>query len=356
MYKSKYAVNAARFALPYVNRALQDSVKDLGRRAVNSYKRYQKAKPTVKRDGASLNSNSNTSGKSKYSSKKRYVRKRKSQTKINKLSKSVKELRRTAEADQGVLTFRSRITGRNVAAVNAASYADLGILSTSFYETVLAQLRYYDPTAPATLVQADGTTGSFMKDFLFSKVYVRLVARNNYQVPCTVVVYSCNVKEDTSIQCLTAMTNGLADVGNPTATSPLVYPTDSPQFSDLWKIVKTSRKVLQPGEEIVVTHSAKSFFYDPSLVDSHAVSFQARYSGFGMMIRCEGVLAHDTTLDEQGTIACGVDYQVTRTCQVKYAAGADIEYLYVTDGSDAFTNGALVSSKPVSDNIGYSIA
>lgn len=325
-----------------------------GRKNVNAKKTGKKSKTSTrtKYNKSKVNSNYNNPGYSKKTKPKRA----KKVSQVAKLAKQVKTLNKRSESDLGVLTFRQRTTGRVIANVNSSSYGDLNILTTTYYESVLAQLRYYDPSAPSTLVNADGATGSFMKDFSFTKNYCKLSVRNNYQVPCRITVYNCNVKEDTSISPYTAYTQGLADVGNPTATSTLVYLSDSPQFKDLWKIVATKKCVMQPGEEIVITHSAKPFQYDPSLVDSHSLINQSKYGCFGYVIRIEGILAHDTSADEQGHSAAGVDWSLDRTSIVEYSAGADIEYIYVNDASDSFTNSAVASSKPVADNQAYSVA
>jgi len=329
--------------------------------AYNSLSKYMSAtkKKSVarrrKQPYQALNSNANTTRKpyKKSTRRKRYG---KGKSKVNKLSQTVRNLKRSAEADQGMLTYRHRTTGSCLSSVNAITYDGQNILSSSFYEAVLAQLRYYNPSSPSTLVQADGATGTYMKDFYFEKVFAKLTVRNNYQVPCKVTVYSCKVKSDTSVSPVNAITNGLTDVGAPSATSPIVYPSDSPQFRDLWSVVATTKKVLQPGEEMVVGYSAKPFTYDPSLFDSQTETYQARVGAFTYLIRTEGVLGHDTSAAQYGTLQSGVDWQIDRTVKVKYSAGADIEYVYVVDASYTFTNGGVCSSKPVADNIPYSVA
>lgn len=275
---------------------------------------------------------------------------------VKKLAKAVHKLRIATESDQGVLTYRWRQTYRCLASVNSSSHTNVPVSLNGVLETILAQLRYYNPSVPGTLTQADGASGTFMKDFTFDKIYTSLICRNNYQVPAKVRVYLCKVKDDTSIEPTSAFSNGLADIGNPSSTSPLVYLTDSPQFTDLWKIENSEIAQLQPGEEMKMTYSIPTFQYDPSLVDSHNQAYQTRYHGCVIVVRVEGVLGHDTSVDQQGSLAAGVDIQLDRTFVVKYSAGADIEYLVVNDESDTFTNGGVTSQKPIPDNIAYSVS
>lgn len=273
---------------------------------------------------------------------------------VKKLAKAVHKLKLVTESDQGELIYRSRQVDNLVSSVNSQNWLGTPVFNTTFLETVLAQLRYYNPSTPGTLTTADGTTGTFMKDFLFEKMYVSYMVRNNYQVPAKVKIHLCKAKVDTSIPPNTAYTQGLTDVGAPSSSSPLVYLTDSQQFVDLWKIVSTESATLQPGEELTLTHTTPSFQYDPSLVDSHNQVYQKAYHGMAVFLRLEGVLGHDVSLDVQGTLQAGVDVQMNRTVIVKYSAGADIKTIVVNDESGTFTNAAVVSQKPVADNLSYS--
>lgn len=271
------------------------------------------------------------------------------------LKNQVKELKRLAEADTGELIYRDRATDAVLCSVNGTAHSDFVLNSTSHLEGVLAQLRYYNPSVPGTLTTADGATGSFEKEFYFTTCYGNLTCRNNYQVPVDVSIYLVKVKNDTSIIPTTAFTDGLADVGSPTSTSPLVYLTDSPIFNDLWKITNTYKFKLSPGQQKSYSASTPKFMYDPSLTDVHGLVYQRKNKTMAFIVRVEGVIGHDTTADEQGCLAAGVDVMFDRTFKVKYQAGADIKYIHVVNSASTFTNGGVVSNKPVSDNQQYSV-
>lgn len=276
---------------------------------------------------------------------------------INKLKRDVKRLKIKAEGDQGTLVYRYRGVGRILASINSNAMQYVGISGVSTLEAVIANLKYYDPSAPTTLVTADFASGSFQKEVTFSKIYGKVTVRNNYQVPCKVKLYVCRPKEDTSISPIVCYTNGLTDMGAPTSTSTLMNLTDSDEFNSLWNIIKSSKHTLLPGQEASIIHSGKLFQYDPSFVDDHTLSFQARFDGAVVVIRVEGVLGHDTSANEQARMQAGVDYESYILHEVQYSAGADIKYYVLSDNASAsFTNGGVCSSMPVADNIGYSVA
>lgn len=288
--------------------------------------------------------------------KKEFKKQVKKNKPINKLKNQVKELKRLANSNMGVLTYRVRNSVDLQVAVNAQASADYGYSSITSIETALAQLRYYNPSSPGTLVTADGTTGTYQKEFLITRQFGHIWVHNNYQVPVNVAIYSCRPKVDTSILPTTAWNNGLTDSSNVDNTNPLIYPTDSLQFSDLWKIEATKKVLLKPGRSIDCIMSDKNITYDPSFVDSHADTYQTHYKSGVFMVVISGVLGHDTVADQQGHLPAGVDIEVTQVFEIKYDAGAEVKYTYCVDNQDTFTNGGVISSYPVADNIGYSLS
>lgn len=307
------------------------------RQALNWYGRPRQTQTTVK---------------SGYRPRRGYVPRKK-----KTLKKQVKELKRYAEADMGTHIYRHKGTTIRSSAVGFMNLTSLTGVNNSAIESAMAGLRYYDPASPATLVTAAAASGTYQKEFLVKRQYSKYLAVNNYQVPAMVTLYVCVPKSDTSLSPQTTFTNGLADVGNPTSSSPLVYLTDSPQFNDLWRIAKSKKAVLQPGESMMVSYSCKEYMYDPSLVDSHSEAYQSRFGAHTLTVRIEGVLGHDSAAAEYGTLQASVDVQEDRVFEIHYAAGADIKTVVINDVSDtSFTNGGVVSNKPVSDNQSYSVA
>lgn len=273
------------------------------------------------------------------------------------LKKQVQQLQRIAKSSMGTLIYRQRTTSRILSSVNQKNYGFTGSQNeTSQYETVLAQLRFFNPSTPGTLVQGNGSTGTYYRQFLFKSVASKLQVSNNYQVPCRVRVYCCMTKRDTNINPATAFENGLADIGAPSANSILTYPTDSKEFNDLYSIVKKRDILMQPGKIITCNYAVKNIMYEPALSDDQTQTYQKKNKTFFWFIMVYGALGHDSSADQQGTLSAGIDVMNTTTYTVEYDAGIDLKYVYIDDTSDSFTNGGLVSEKPVADNIAYSVS
>lgn len=279
--------------------------------------------------------------------------------KVRKLAKAVKSLQLKTADSTGHLTYYFSQTTRCLALQNVAGYTTntLAAHDISNIEAALAETRYFNPAVPGTLTQASQVAGTYHRENNIKSVYSCLTVANNYQVPAIVQVVCWQAKGDTSLHPQDAFTNGIADVGAPAATSPYLHYSDSPQLLELWKPVVNKTVTLGPGQTLKESHAIKNIQYDSSLTDSHAENYQTRYKCFTWTVRVVGVLGHDSAVTtEHGFLPAGVDIHALIKYCIEYDAGIDLKYIVITSGLDNFTNGGLVSSKPVADNVGYSLA
>lgn len=281
-------------------------------------------------------------------------RKRRRQT----LPRRLKKLEQRVEAGMGTYSWRRRTSGRLLCNVAEQAYKAENASQISVVEQAIDNLPVFNPAIPGTYTFVDFTSGTQQKEVEIANTYTSLKLTNNYQVPVKCTVYLCKPKADTSFDPNTTVINGLADIGSGLSTvTPMIAPGDSHLFKDLWKVHRTFKKVLTPGQNMYCSNSVGSFQYDPSVTDSHALAYQNRYGGHSYLIRIEGVLGHDTSADEQANLSCGVDFVKEQRMLIKYEAGADIHYIEVADEMDqSFTNAGVVSQKPVADNQSYSVS
>lgn len=313
-----------------------------GRQVVQSYRNYQRPVPVV-----------NVKPPTKAGRKKLYKQAKKKilKSKVNALTKKVK-------ADQAYHTRKTRAFDRLVCAVDSVNHADFGQFQTSSIESDIANLRYYDPATPGTLVTANAATGTYSRDVHISSTYHKLNLCNNYEVPCRVTVYYCGVKEDTSQNMGTVYAAGITDqvVTSADQTEPLIFPFELDMVKSLWRQIKTKTRILQPGQEMTCTYSTGSFDYEPAVVDTHNLNFQRNYRGFQWFVRVEGVTGHDSAVTtEQGTLQAGVDACAERIVRITYDAGVNLNDISFNDQAAGFTNGGVISNKPANDNQSFSL-
>lgn len=275
---------------------------------------------------------------------------------IQDLSRRVRNLAMSNSSDKGELIYRNINSGRVLSGVSTIGAAEFG-QGITLCETVMDQLQWFNPATNA-FVTADAS-GAKYKKVHFARAYYSLDMRNNYQVPCKVTVYTCIPKVDTGNLPSVCLSNWATDnLLNGAVTDPSVYLTDSAEFNDTWTIHKTTKKTLQPGQEMFVSYSAKPFDYDSAFIDSHSDSYQKAFGSMAFYIRVEGPLGHDTAVTtEQSTLISGIDYVTNRSYKVIYDAGVKCKFVYSSNNLDtSFTNAGVVSLKPVADNIGYSLS
>lgn len=296
-------------------------------------------------------------GKSAAKSKKAKPKTRR-QKKESRITRQLRDLKRTTDATTGTLTWRSTIINQRLLCnVNEQASANVNPLSITQYEAVLGQLKYFDPASPGTLTTASAVAGTYQRNMLFNGIYSTVRARNNYQQDVEIRIYKCDCKDDTSQSPTDAWNAGIPDGSNLTLASQLgQYPTDYNVFNDLWATKLLTKQILAPGQTVECKYNTRPFEYDPSTVDTHALTYQKEYRSSSLLVIIRGTVSHDTTLDQQGLCAAGVDFHVENTYTVKYNAGINISYIHADTFVDTPTNGFVQSHQPVPDNVAYSVS
>ncbi len=136
-----------------------------------------------------------------------------------------------------------------------------------------------------------------------------------------------------------------------TPASTIMYLSDSGAFKANWKIEKTISKRLLPGREMKCTSVSKSFHYDPSDFDSHALIFQPSFQAQVFLVRVQGILVHDTVADEQGFGDSGVDTILSCKWVWRYdAGGVTLDDYSVIEGLQEPSTLAVATQQPLADN------
>lgn len=275
------------------------------------------------------------------------------------LSRRIANLSKSMKSDQAVHTHRRRDFLQVGCNVNQVSNTGISSINTTNLEAAMANLRYYDPSVPGTLVTADASTGTYTRQVHFQSVTQKLVVRNNYQVPVRYTIYACTPKNDTNITAPSFYSSGVTDqtIGPMAVTSPLLYLTDIKQVTDNWNIHRVKSGLMEPGRQTYTSHTTKPFDYDPSNVDAHNLQFQKKYQAFQYIIRLEGVFGHDTAAAEATSLQGQVEMFVDTKFVMTYDAGVNlVDFSEDNNASASFTNAGVVSNKAVADNQSYSVA
>lgn len=331
-------------------------------RAVRNYKKSKQLQQKMKKNKQQKSAVVNNAGNPKYVSKRRMKPMTSKYTTVKTLAKQVKNLQCLTNASMGCLTYRNiAYTGTVTAENNRQNVVSINAINKGFYQLVLDQLRFYDPSNPATLITADGSLGLNDKSFCFETVVSSLTIRNNFRTPCYVSIYYCKNKSDTDEDPHTIWSNNVSDkvVSGQGIECPFIYPNDCEQLKEYWTLSKSTKKQLEPGETYQCSYVSPKFDYEPNTNESKdALYYRQQTHSFSWLVVVRGVLGHNTEEGEEnrvGYIKSGIDCLVKNTTKVKYNAGASLDLIYCDyDENDHLNNIGIVSNKPPSQNINWS--
>lgn len=294
------------------------------------------------------------SGKSK---KKSYGKKKgkvaKLERRVNKLSKEVNDTTTT-------LKYRTRDTGSILVAGDNVTHNSASGFNYTILADAMQKLQYFNAATGEWGTLAI-TTGTGIRNYRVQYASSQLDFKNNYQVPCKVSVYLATPIQDNSVDLIAQYNNNVSDnvinTLSPVANSnPLIYISDSEVMAGMWNIKKFKSFNLEPGQCGSCYHIVKDINFDKI---TFTQTYQRKYKSFEWIIRVEGGranLSHDTAdATKVGTGRCGIDFQQNLKLAIDYDGGAQANRIYVGFTKSITDANAVVSSKPVADNIGYSV-
>lgn len=322
---------------------------------MRGFSRLRKKRRYSSRTRTSVRTNSG--GKRKAGPKRR--RRTLRSTRVS-LKKRVRTLEQKTKTNTSYIDFRQLSANTTRSAFNTQAWQELYITNADI-ENCMDQTRFYDATTNA-FINNDVEGFSAMRSYFVSVYFLSVKIRNNYQVPVRVRVHYLRCTEDTN--------NGIAAIHAAEAadnvlnysalTDPLIdVGTMAPKMYQTWKpIKKVSSAVLQPGEEMICAINTKPFNYDPSIIDETGQTYNKSTKDCGIYFNVKGVVSHDSAAAEYTITAAGVDYQVFKRVKLHYnSGGAAYRHIYISNTMNAtVTNGLVVSSKPVADNLTYSVS
>lgn len=265
-----------------------------------------------------------------------------------RLDKQVKDIKYRLNNDMATHTNRNIDVLRIKSDFGEQKLTHIEMNTSTRLEGAVANLRYYDPSNPATLITADGAAGGYSRQLTIRNVNCTTTFRNNFLVPANLVIYEVVPRDDTSLDPESTVINGMVDQYqiSPTTTQPNTYPSDIDQFREIWRIVKTTKKKLQAGMECEYKYNSGKYTFDPSVFDSHPFNYQKQYKASVLLIKVYGDLCHSSTAAAQiGLMEASLDVWTIRTVQIEYDAGTSLNDYSIEDNSTSAFSSPVLSNK-----------
>lgn len=272
------------------------------------------------------------------------------------LESRVADLEKKSSAAMSIKSNAVLATYQGTSSLNDVTNYIIDVSDTTTIESeALANMKFFDPAVPGTLVTATGATGSYVRDFhVESKLTV--VISNNSTTPFWIAVYKCTPKMDSSVTAADAFSDGIADGTNTTGISALVSPMDAPHFTDLYNVTSVGKRRLVSGQSKTYRFPWAKFSYDPSVVDTIPDIYQKMNKYRAFLFRQHGDYAHGTALSTSiGYTPSGSDVTYIREYCVTYDSGGPaVQYKYCTD-SRVTAATYEIGTKPASAQTSYAL-
>lgn len=255
--------------------------------------------------------------------------------KVAKMSKQLRRLESIDRATLGVLVYRQRAT--DVCSVTYTGIRDIkqrALFSSTKVATLLARLRYWNPTTGAFSTSAYSTQTAYVKPFRISGAMFCHI-RNNGVSDAFVEVYRCTCKSDT-----TSGPESLYD-SDVIALNQLAIPPnnganmmfnigDGRLLREQYRVKKIVSKHLKIGGSINVKSVIKPF--ELSTQVNAASVYSPRWRTEFLMVVGQGVIGYSTgSTSNINHAPFQLSMQWYETARIMYDAGASIKYIEVDD-------------------------
>lgn len=275
---------------------------------------------------------------------------------LKKLKRTVKELKKDFACSRSKHLHVYNASGTVTAVDNSQRWASISGGTLTGLHNATDEIRFFDPSNPATLITADASIASYAQEIEFMNINSRLEFRNNYMTDCHISVYKCTPKYATNDNPHVTITDALADQQisgtNPIESNLGFYPTDYELFRDRWTIKETKTTLLRAGQSLNCSYNTGKFCFKPNEADHDGDSFR-KNSSFAYLVHIHGAPAHENSAT-QGRATCGVDWVHTMRFKIEYdSGGASLEDLSTFAGLNTMSP-ARQGVTQIPDNITYS--
>lgn len=222
-------------------------------------------------------------------------------------------------------------------ASNSAAYRVMSAYNASIREAAIDSLKYIDRGATPASDNISLVDPTYKTDIHFANFYSKFCVRNNNSIPAVVDIYCFRAKDDTSLTPVDCMTATDATYGITNADiNVLTYPSDFDLVKRQWSMVKHARLTLQAGDETFMVHTFKNDLYNPEMKDTLSTTYIK--GDIIWVCRCQGIIAHDATTEENiGYADAQVDLVNYMKFLVKYPSDSVVHNIETSVNLDSLT-------------------
>lgn len=321
------------------------------------YKAYQELKkmrgdsevkqPAVKRKGVKLQNAQG--GNTKVVSKRQ---KRRPKRKMS-IKKRVASLEDKISDTVAIKHVRSRTYSQINSGKNGCAYNTLNVCNWATLEAYSDNLKYLSLTGTPGENEVNLTNAAANATWQvlsYRNFYFQVVGRNNNTIPTNVRLYWLKVSEPTSSTPVAIMNVDDQYVNVSSAdTSIMNYFTDFPTASKKFKLLKTDKFLVNPGDQFVKSIPLPDRKWSPTLKSVANNTYQK--GDYLLVMRVEGVIAHDAVSTSAiGIAESSIDYYIQLNFDIRYPSSVNYRYFETAENGNAMAGGAEATTADVEEN------
>lgn len=263
---------------------------------------------------------------------------------------------RHADEDDSVNTYRNIASGQISAAANNCAYEDFYLNAQSILDNATnnTTIVYNNAGVPTTtVVDLNNTTQVSSGKINFIHTQFLLELRNNWSVPVNLHAFKYFCKDSTGSSLITDLGNDLSNKGITSGSTDVrCFPWDcNSDFTRHWKMYQHQHHLLMPGEELTIKLSHRAFKYD---IDNDTEDTYLKRITLGLLLRIQGVVAHDTTTHtDVGYQPCRLDFIYRENYKFTAELDRNFKFLYPATQSNLpeETGGFVTNNMDVESNL-----
>lgn len=260
--------------------------------------------------------------------------------KFRKLEKKVANLVRNTVPDSQRLV-RTVVGAQITSPVNVATHTNIEMWTAGTYEGALDDLRMFDRAATPAPDTIDLRSSAFQTHVKYKNIVMRIETRNNNNVPAHFNVYwfKCTDNVNTNPKSEAELLDQA--LNHAFGTSPITYFSDVPKTFKTWKLMKTDKFKLNPGDECKSVYTMSKFQWDVKYRDLESTSYHP--GDICCVLRCMGTIAHDAAdTSIVGIGESGVDYLIHKKYTLIYPSDIPVKDAQVdSSGLGSLVNGEV---------------
>lgn len=270
--------------------------------------------------------------------------------------KDIKELKKECAEDFSTLCFRKAQTQKSTAAKDQILWDEIDLSSRTLMLEPLANVSTVRALDDDNITPIDITQGTYNRRIWCDGMFTKINFKNLTVKPVEIWAYICAPKTTGGTGPVEKFIDGINKLPRQNHTNPpavvydantmprLYYPSDSTDFKEFWRIEKSTKFIVEPGDVVAMAYIGKARSFE---LKADTFPYQPDLGSCVLMYRVGSPMAEDAAgVYGLGPASIRVETEVTHKFRYN-AIGLALEDVAISDSArSTVTTGTRFVNKP----------